>query len=276
MTTAFNIVGLIYMILAIILIIVPIKALVNHLQKESPIELLEDLMQEDKDQNDYYKQLPYLYTVRITQDYLRQNPLTEAEGWKMWYEVISKMEKNEDNKRAYKRIMVQAQNKNFSQRMEDYISRNLPIDLQPGERLSTGVRSKIIPITNLPNQFRAFRMERLNELLSQSRQKPHDAPVRIPPGMIFGNPRSRASTTSCLRLPSDSHSIERIEPSLNLSKEYQLIKIPPQPGQTQPTYIRVPKDLKGVYRIRPGSSELERPYRAYPYRKPPEEDQHKH
>jgi hypothetical protein len=53
------------MILAIILIIVPIKALVNHLQKESPIELLEDLMQEDKDQNDYYKQLPFLYTVRI-------------------------------------------------------------------------------------------------------------------------------------------------------------------------------------------------------------------
>jgi hypothetical protein len=65
MTSAFNIVGLIYMILAIILIIVPIKALVNHLQKESPIELLEDLMQEDKDQNDYYKQLPFLYTVRI-------------------------------------------------------------------------------------------------------------------------------------------------------------------------------------------------------------------
>jgi hypothetical protein len=194
----------------------------------------------------------------------------------MWYEVISKMEKNEENKREYKKIMVQAQNKNFSQRMEDYINRNLPIDLQPGARLSSGVRSRIIPITNLPSQFRAFRMERLNELLSQSRKTPHGASVRIPPHMIFGHPRSRASTTSCIRLPSDPHLTERIDPSLNLSKEYQLVKIPPQPGQTQPTYIRVPKDLKGVYRIHPGSSELERPYRAYPYRKPPEDDKHKH
>ena len=190
----------------------------------------------------------------------------------MWYEVISKMEKNEENKREYKKIMVQAQNKNFSERMEDYINTNLPIDLQPGASLSSGVRSRIIPITNLPNQFRAFRIERLNELLSQSRQTPHGASVRIPPHMIFGNPR----TTPCMRLPSDSHSTERIEASLNLSKEYQLVKIPPQPGQTQPTYIRVPKDLKGVYRIRPGSNDLERPYRAYPYRKPPEDDKHKH
>lgn len=172
--------------------------------------------------------------------------------------------------------MVQAQNKNFSERIEDYISRNLPIDLQPGARLSTGVRSRIIPITNLPNQYRAIRMERLNEILSQSRPTPHGTSVRIPPHMIFGNPRSRASSTSCIRLPSNSHSTERIEPSLNLSKEYQLVKIPPQAGQSQPTYIRVPKDLKGVYRIRQGSSELEREYRAYPYRRPAEDDKDKH
>jgi hypothetical protein len=58
---------------------------------------------------------------------MRQNPITQAEGWKMWHEAISNLEHTEENKRHYDGIMAQGQikesylvNRSLDPRMVDY------------------------------------------------------------------------------------------------------------------------------------------------------------
>lgn len=178
---------------------------------------------------------------------------------------MSNMEKNEDRKKEYKNMMVQAQNKNFSQRIEDYINRNVPINLQGRSSIAGGRAGRIIPLSALPNQFGAIRRERINEILSQTRTSTHNLANRIPAYLIL-HPKGKLSSGQ-----SQKQSSENLEASdLKLADDYRIIKIPPQPGQTQPTIIRIPKDFHGVYHLRPSSIEDPVHKLAYPYKKPPD------
>lgn len=61
-----NIFGIAYMIVAGLLILVPVGTLLNLKAKESPLTILEKLLKDDQNQNDYTKQLAYFDTVILS------------------------------------------------------------------------------------------------------------------------------------------------------------------------------------------------------------------
>ncbi len=79
---------------------------------------------------------------------MRQNPITQAEGWRMWYEAISNLDHIEENKRQYEAMMMRALNKNISEVMQDYVNQYTPINPKPRFVLTNCLATRMRSITH--------------------------------------------------------------------------------------------------------------------------------
>lgn len=110
--------GYVYTYFAFQFLFCPVETLVNKLRKEDTYAIMENLLKDDEVANNYYRQLPFFYT-----DYLRENPVTELEGWKQWLNALILSEKSEDKKQQLDKLMKKTQAKDTEERLIDW-SRN--------------------------------------------------------------------------------------------------------------------------------------------------------
>jgi hypothetical protein len=96
---------------------------------------------------------------------MRQNPITHVEGWKMWYEAISNLYHIEENKRQYEDIMVQAQNKDVSEIMQNYVNLNGNIYSQPRTIVTNDLAIRLSRVTHEYSMNDIKRV--INEALTQ-------------------------------------------------------------------------------------------------------------
>jgi hypothetical protein len=107
--------GYVYIYLAAQYLFCPVESIVDKLRKEDKYAIMENLLKDDEMANNYEKQLPFFYT-----DYLRDNPVTEVDGWKQWLAALMEREKNKEKKEQLSKLMQRASSKDVDERLHDW------------------------------------------------------------------------------------------------------------------------------------------------------------
>lgn len=107
--------GYVYIYLAVQYLFCPVDSIVNRFRKEDKYAIMENLLKDDEMANSYEKQLPFFYT-----DYLRDNPVTEVDGWRQWLAALMEREKNKEKKEQLIKLMQRASSKDVDERLDNW------------------------------------------------------------------------------------------------------------------------------------------------------------